>query len=56
MQAGSYAYEPSSLLVEVDWDKDGSSVDPSDRALFLERKKTGFDGKVTNPALLNHIS
>ncbi len=56
MQAGTYAYEPSSLLVEVDWDKDGSSVDPSDRKLFLERKKTGFDGKVTNPTLLNHIS
>ena len=56
MQAGAYAYEPSSLLVEVDWDKDGSSVDPSDRALFLERKKTGFDGKVSNPALLNLVS
>jgi hypothetical protein len=56
MQAGAYAYEPSSLLVEVDWDKDGSSVDPNDRTLFLERKKTGFDGKVTNPALLNQIS
>ena len=56
MQAGVYAYDPSSLLVEVDWDKDSTSVDPSDRKLFLDRKKTGFDGKVTNPALLNHIS
>jgi hypothetical protein len=56
MQAGAYAYEPSSLVVEVDWDKDGSSVDPSDRELFSERKKTGFDGKVSNPALLNLVS
>jgi hypothetical protein len=55
MQAGVYAYQPSSLLVEVDWDKDGSAVDAGDRQLFLERKKTGFDGKVTNAALLNHI-
>ena len=56
MQAGVYAYDPSSLLVEVDWDKDSASVDPSDRKLFLDRKKSGFDGKVTNPALLNLIS
>jgi hypothetical protein len=56
MQAGVYAYEPSSLLVEIDWNKDSAPVDPSDRALFLERKKTGFDGKVTSAALLNHIS
>jgi hypothetical protein len=56
MQAGAYAYEPNSLLVEVDWDKDGAPVDPSDRTLFLERKKTGFDGKVTDSKLLAHIS
>jgi len=56
MQAGVYAYEPNSLLVEVDWDKDGAVVNPSDRKLFLERKETGFDGKVSNPALLNLVS
>jgi hypothetical protein len=56
MQAGVYAYDPSSLLIEVDWDKDSAAVDPSDRQLFVERKKNGFDGKVTNPSLLNHIS
>ena len=55
MQAGVYAYDPSSLLIEVDWDKDGANVDPGDRKLFLERKQHGFDGKVTNTALLNHI-
>ena len=56
MQANAYAYEPNSLLVEVDWDKDTSAVDAADRALFLERKQSGFDGKVTTPALLNLIS
>ena len=55
MQAGVYAYDSSSLLIEVDWDKDGANVDPGDRKLFLERKQHGFDGKVTNTALLNHI-
>ena len=56
MQAGVYAYDSSSLLIEVDWDKDGANVDPGDRKLFLERKQHGFDGRVTNTALLNHIS
>ncbi|MBU3614817.1 hypothetical protein ICN46_07905 [Polynucleobacter sp. Latsch14-2] len=55
MQADAYAYEPNSLLVEVDWDKDASAVDADDRSLFLERKKKGFDGRVSNPTLLNHI-
>ena len=56
MQAGTYAYDPSSLLLELDWDKDGAAVDPGDRKLFLERKQHGFDGKVSSIALLNHIS
>jgi len=56
MQAGVYAYDPNSLLIEVDWDKDGSVVDPRDRQLFLERQKTGFDGRVSSPVLLKHIS
>ena len=55
MQAGVYAYEPNSLLVEIDWDKASTSVDARDRQLFVERKKNGFDGRVTNPVLLNHI-
>jgi hypothetical protein len=55
MQEGVYAYDPSSLLIEVDWDKDDATVDPGDRKLFLERKQHGFDDKVTNTALLNHI-
>jgi len=56
MQAGRYAYEPNSVLLEVDWNKDGSAVNAVDRSLFLERKRGAFDGKITNEQLLNLIS
>ena len=56
LQAGVYAYDPASLLVEVDWDKDGAAVDEGDRTLFLERKKNGFDAKVSDARLLQFIS
>jgi hypothetical protein len=56
LQAGAYAYDPASLLVEVDWDKDGAAVNEGDRALFLERKKNGFDAMVSDVRLLNLIS
>ena len=56
MQAGLYAYEPNSVLVEVDWNKDQSSVDASDKAIFLARKIHQFDGQVSHPHLLNLIS
>lgn len=56
MQSGKYAYEPNSLLVEVDWQKDQGQVDAADRQLFLERKASRFDGKVTHPQLLGLFS
>ena len=56
LQEGKYAYEPNSVLVEVDWDKDGAAVEESDRSLFLERKLNGFDARVKDPRLLNLIS
>jgi len=56
LQAGVYAYDPASVLVEVDWDKDGAAVDEHDRTLFLERKKSGFDAKVSDTRLLSLIS
>jgi hypothetical protein len=43
-------------LVEVDWQKDQSQVDAADRQLFLERKASGFGGKVTHPTLLGLFS
>jgi hypothetical protein len=56
LQSGKYAYEPNSILVEVDWQKDQSQVDAADRQLFLERKASGFGGKVTHPTLLGLFS
>jgi len=56
LQEQVYAYDPASLLIEVDWAKDGAAVDAQDRALFLKRKQNGFDAKVTSPQLLDLIS
>lgn len=52
MQAGHYCYEPNSVLVELDWDKDARAVNAADRALFAKRKASGFDGRVVHPQLL----
>jgi len=49
-------YEPNSLLVEIDWEKDRSQVDTKDRELFLQRQISGFDGKVSHPSLLKLFS
>jgi len=56
LQAGVYAYEPNSVLVELDWDKDSASVDEADRLLFTQRKAAQFDGKVLNPVLLDMLA
>jgi len=56
LQAGVYVYEPDSVLVEVDWDKDHASVDAHDRAVFSQRKEQHFDGKVTQAVLLDLIA
>lgn len=51
-EQGVYAYDPASVLVELDWDKDRRAVDAEDRRLFHERKSGGFGGRVHQPALL----
>ena len=56
LQAGAYVYEPNSLLVEIDWRKDSKAVNARDRALFAQRKRSGFDGKVQQKALLDAFS
>ena len=56
MQAGLYTYEPNSVLIEVDWNKDRSAVDARDRTIFMERKSHQFAGRITSPQLLNLIS
>lgn len=49
---GRYAYDPNSVLVEVDPEKDSKPVNREDRALFLKRKRFGFDKRITNTELL----
>jgi len=51
-EQGRYVYEPNSVLVEADWDKERAAVSASDRALFKARAATGFDARVHNPQLL----
>lgn len=51
MQQLKYRFEPLSVLIEVDWDKDASAVDAEDRLLYYKRSQTAFDRKVTNPGL-----
>jgi hypothetical protein len=55
-QQGVYAYEPQSVLVEVDWQKDQAPVNDADRRLFATRKKTGFGNRVSDAQWLNFIS
>lgn len=51
MGQNAYAHDPYSLLVEVDWAKDGASVNAKDRALYRERAASGFDGRVHSSQL-----
>ena len=56
MSQGRYIYDPRSVLVEVDWAKDSTPVDPQDRAHYRTRVACGFDGRVTRPELLNLVT
>ncbi|MCC7006154.1 MAG: hypothetical protein IT497_05865 [Ottowia sp.] len=56
LQEKCLVYNPDAVLVEVDWEKDIASVDAHDRAQFLQRVMTQFDGKVTNTTLLQRFS
>lgn len=40
LEDNKYAYDPNISLIEVDYDKDTKKVNPADRALFNERKKS----------------
>lgn len=51
-EQGQYAYNPQSVLVEVDWDKDRSGVNADDRSLYKFRARQGFSGRVQNSRLL----
>ncbi len=56
MSQGRYIHDARSVLVEVDWNKDAAPVDPQDRAYYRSRAADGFEGRVTQPALLNMVA
>jgi hypothetical protein len=51
--ADRYCYNPNSLLVEIDWDKDSKPANFEDKNYFQSRCKNQFDRRITNPNLLN---
>lgn len=55
LQRQGLAYDANAVLMEVDWDKDGKAVNAADRALYLERARTGFDGRVSDARLLGRF-
>jgi hypothetical protein len=54
-QQKALAYHPHALLVEADFEKDARPVEEADRAHFLLRKESGFDGRVNNSALIREF-
>lgn len=52
----AYAYNPHSVVVEVDWDKDQKPTNAKDKTLFQTRVKSGFDKRVEDPKLLGMFS
>ena len=53
---GRYVHDPRSLLVEVDWAKDGAPVDAHDRAHYRTRAAAGFDARVSAPERLTLVA
>lgn len=51
MQQRKLRFEPISLVVELDWQKEDRSVDEEDRQTFHRRSQSAFDRKVTNAGL-----
>jgi hypothetical protein len=51
MQQRKFRFEPLSVLVEADWEKDIRQVDAADRLTYYRRGQSAFDGKVTNAGL-----
>lgn len=51
MQQKRLVYDPASVLIEVDWQKEGQAVDGADRKLFHLRARTKYDGKVADAQL-----
>lgn len=46
---GVFAFEPASVLVEIDWEKDDKRPNQDDKQLFIQRQATGFGGLNQQP-------
>jgi hypothetical protein len=46
-----YCYDANSVLIEVDWNKEQSRVNPEDKALYKSRSVNGFHGRVQSQEL-----
>lgn len=58
MAQNKYAYRPEILMVEIVYNKEGNNIprnNKDDRKLFRERKKSGFDGRVTDQEILAYM-
>ena len=42
-----FCYEPNSVMLEIDWDKDLKSINKNDRICFDNRCQTGFNGLIS---------
>ena len=51
MQQRKLRFEPISLVVELDWQKEERTVDEEDRQTYYRRGQNAFDRKVTNAGL-----
>ena len=53
-QQHQYAYAEKSIMLEVDYEKSfNGQVNKNDQKLYKLRKKKGFDGRVTDPQILD---
>lgn len=50
---GKYIYNPNSILMEVDFDKQSHGINTDDRETFKKRRDEGFDGLVHDEELLH---
>jgi hypothetical protein len=51
-----FTYDPHSLVIELDWEKEKKTVNMNDKKLFALRTASGFDGRIIDASLLSIFS
>lgn len=51
LQQKKMRYDPASMLIEVDWEKEDQAVESADRLLFHLRARSNYDGMVFDAQL-----